>query len=854
MKHTNAFAAIGVMAMSGLLMSLRVSDAMSQGSTVAIAGNHPNIALTGWGHAAGDLELHMTAVLALRNQRELDELKTQLQRPGSPNYHKWLSTAEFMRRFGPTQQQMNDVKSWLGANHFTIDEADLATRTVRFSGTVTQAERAFSTEIVSNPGRYANVTDPRVPTRLAGTIAAVFGLSRLPADRRMSEAALESSGVPVPLVSFHFTPQDFWYYYDQVSPITPGNNGGTGADDCIGLLEDDGILPVEIDTFDAQFGLPSLNLTMVPTDDSSPIRFSDTAQECELDVEWAHAVAPNTPIVLYIVTRPDQGAFDALSLAVTQNTCGTISSSIHTCANEAEIRQYFAIESQAVVQGQTLFHASGDFGSFFACGQPAKYQSTTNVQPSIDETASSPDVTVVGGTQFSPVWGANGANTSRLAPKFEHVWNEFATVTATPTATPTPPADACDKEKVPTYGCKGASGGGLSALNYNAKPSWQEGLTAYGVAPSDFTRRGVPDVASVANGYMPGLWVSSCLPDKKSCADTPPFAIKQTGACPAGQHLCFDKGGGTSAGAPVWAGISRLLAQNACATRLGNINPQLYALAAAGSDALVDVSRRGQNCPQAGLDCTVFPGYQVGQGYDLATGLGSADIDNLVAAFAPPAPTASVASSNSNSSGSRGQTIGGGTMRLTNTGNLPETVSTVTLNVSNPALFSFLSFSASVDGGSDQAAVAGALGATVTFVFSPALTVPAGGAAVFKLSVGMTGASQVAGRLGRPGSTMFGGGRGAGQLAAVLGLIGLGLVLVPGDNRRRIRLFSAMFLLIAATQVGCGSDNGPAVVGTSVQSVPACGIGVSIPGVGGATGAVGVTGLPATLSQIRLLK
>jgi hypothetical protein len=80
----------------------------------------------------------------------------------------------------------------------------------------------------------------------------------------------------------------------------------------------------------------------------------------------------------------------------------------------------------------------------------------------------------------------------------------------------------------------------------------------------------------------------------------------------------------------------------------------------------------------------------------------------------------------------------------------------------------------------------------------------------------------------------------------------LGLVLVPVDNRRRIRLFSLMFLLIAATQVGCGSDN-KGVIGTSVQSVSACGIGVSVPGVGDATGAAGVTGLPATLSQIRLV-
>ena len=111
MKHKRLLAAIAVLAMAGLLMSLRLSHAMAQGETVAIAGNHPNIALTGWKPAAGDLKLHMMAVLALRNPRELTELKTQLRQPGSPNYHKWLSTAEFMRRFDPTRQQMDDVTS-----------------------------------------------------------------------------------------------------------------------------------------------------------------------------------------------------------------------------------------------------------------------------------------------------------------------------------------------------------------------------------------------------------------------------------------------------------------------------------------------------------------------------------------------------------------------------------------------------------------------------------------------------------------------------------------------------------------------------------------------------------------------
>ncbi|MGZ6228600.1 MAG: hypothetical protein ACXWNE_10750, partial [Candidatus Binataceae bacterium] len=137
-------------------------------------------------------------------------------------------------------------------------------------------------------------------------------------------------------------------------------------------------------------------------------------------------------------------------------------------------------------------------------------------------------------------------------------------------------------------------------------------------------------------------------------------------------------------------------------------------------------------------DCTVFAGYQVGPGYDLGTGLGSADIDKLVGAFPPSAPTASVTASDTRSSGSAGQTVGGGVMTLTNTRSLPETVSTVTLNVSNPALFSFLSLSASVDVGKaydelntqaarirgpGQAAVSGPLSSIVTFTFAPPLAV-----------------------------------------------------------------------------------------------------------------------------------
>ncbi len=323
-----------------------------------------------------------------------------------------------------------------------------------------QAERVFSTEIVTNAGGWANNTDPRIPARLAGTIGAIFGLSGQPGGY-INSSALESADVPAATsarTSSHFTPHDFWTYYDQSPPLTPGNNGGTSAGDCIGLQENYSLSPGVLDAFASTFNLPPMNLTFVLTDPAhgTPIPTSDETHEAELDAEWAHAVAPNTPIVVYLVNgscgpedpfRSTTGpcvVFDGFNLAVTSNTCGTISTDAYQCATEAEIAVYFEVESQAVAQGQTLFHASGGFGSFWMCGQPSAHKQNTGVQPSIAETFSSPDVTLVGGTQF--VAGGNGTNTTVLKPGQEAVWNVYPTVTATPNPTPVPYNDGSARD------------------------------------------------------------------------------------------------------------------------------------------------------------------------------------------------------------------------------------------------------------------------------------------------------------------------------------------------------------------------------------------------------------------------
>src|SRR6185312_7923336 len=159
-------------------------------------------------------------------------------------------------------------------------------------------------------------------------------------------------------------------------------------------------------------------------------------------------------------------------------------------------------------------------------------------------------------------------------------------------------------ESAPGLGL-GASGGGVSLLV--SKPDWQAGP---GV-PNDGARD-VPDVAMAA-------------------AIHDAYFITYQGG--------LGTVGGTSASSPSLAGILALLNQYQVkngfqkTAGLGNINPQLYRLAQSAPTVFHDITT-GDNivpCAQGTPDClTGSYGYSAGQGYDLATGLGSIDAYNLV--------------------------------------------------------------------------------------------------------------------------------------------------------------------------------------------------------------------------------
>jgi subtilase family serine protease len=171
---------IVVMAATLAVLSLNIQSARGM-DTVTLKGNHPPDAakLAAVGDADPTKPLSMEIRFAVRNQAELDQLLADQQNPSSPNFHKWLATGEYNQRFGPSQADVDAVTEWLRSEGFSVEPA--SNGMLKFSGTVAQAEHAFSTRIArfGDGSTYANVDDPTIPTRFAGVISAVLGLDNM---------------------------------------------------------------------------------------------------------------------------------------------------------------------------------------------------------------------------------------------------------------------------------------------------------------------------------------------------------------------------------------------------------------------------------------------------------------------------------------------------------------------------------------------------------------------------------------------------------------------------------------------------------------------------------------------------
>jgi subtilase family serine protease len=384
-----------------------------------------------------------------------------------------------------------------------------------------------------------------------------------------------------------YSPQEIRKAYGMTEVI---HSGFTGAGQTIIIIDSFGSPTIahDLHVFDKGFGLPdppSLRilapLGTVPFNPNSSDQ-TGWAGEVTLDVEWAHAMAPEANIVLMTSpvseTQGVQGMPQFLRLEeyavnhhlgnIISQSWGTTENTLFTPAGRDVLNDFNAFYQRAANDGVTVFASSGDSGS-------ANPDVKGNIYPfpTVGFPASSPWVTAVGGTSlFASTSGSYQSET---------VWNDG------PTA--------------------GATGGGIS--QYFKEPDYQRDTLPGSDKALLKGMRGLPDISYDADPNT-GVLIYLSFPG----GGTPGYYII----------------GGTSAGSPQWSGI--IADANQWAGRpLGFLNPALYKMGTSGdtNDDFHDITV-GNNS-QNGI-----PGYSATSGWDASTGWGTPRgaemIENLIQA------------------------------------------------------------------------------------------------------------------------------------------------------------------------------------------------------------------------------
>jgi hypothetical protein len=599
-----------------------ISQPVNEKQLTALKNSAPALARPEFDHGAAPADLPMDRMLLVlkrspEQQAGLTKLLDDQQDRSSANYHKWLTPEQFGEQFGASDEDIQSVTSWLQSHGLQINEVSKGRSIIQFSGTAAQVGETFHTQIhnfvVNGESHWANTGDVEIPTALVPAVAGPWSLHSFRKQPQLSSAKQKFEAIYKPGKRPEFTasnglhalfPGDYAAIYN-INPVYQSGINGSGVNIAI------------VGRTDIDFSDPSQfwnisgigNFSNIVNNGPDPGFLSADEQfEATLDVSWAGATAPGAQrqFVISASTNTTDGVDLSELYIVDHNLADVMTESFGSCEGhftQQESDGVAALAQQAAAQGITYVVSSGDSGAS-GCDLPTQTQATHGLSVSL--LSSTPYNVAVGGTMFnengqnSTYW--SGTNSSNLASALsyirENVWNESC-------------SSQCSNPGL------WATGGGVST--FFGKPSWQAGVAGI---PAD-GKRDVPDISLTAAGHDPYLlcFQRSCVPDSQG-------------------FINFFGVSGTSASAPAFAGIMALVVQKT-GSRQGQANYVLYKLAAAQNYSQCNGSST-TGTPAAACvfqDVTVgnnaVPGqtsqqYPSSAGYDLATGLGSPNVANLV--------------------------------------------------------------------------------------------------------------------------------------------------------------------------------------------------------------------------------
>jgi hypothetical protein len=665
----------------------RITQAIDETQLVRLRGDVHPLARPEFDQGAVSPDLPMQRMLlvlkrGVEQEFALAQLMVDQHNAASPNYHKWLTPEQFGAQFGPADADIQTVTAWLQSHGFQVAKVSKGKIAIEFSGTARQVLEAFHTGIhkfvVNGETHFASTSDPQIPAALTPVVHGLAPLNNFrakPAHHVAGEFTRSIGSTEVKSVrpefntsggNFAIGPTDFATIYN-VSPLWTAGTDGTGQ--TIAVIGTSNINLQDIQDFRTLFGLPTggaANTPIVVIDGADPGIINDGSEtEALLDVEWAGAVAKGAQIHLVIAADTDiaSGFILAIFHVIENNSDPILSLSFGNCERNLGAtgnNTFLGLWEQAAAQGITVTVASGDTGSAGCENQNAVAPNPATTGLQVSGFASTPFNVAVGGTDFNDAGtqstyfnATNDPATLASAKGYipESAWNESCTNAFFGT---NPEANcnstlAVNKAAVITV----AGGGGPShcftltgttCSGGYAKPAYQSFITFAQGMPND-SHRDIPDISLFASSGFNKSFYAVCEADKVSSP-----------SCAKGQAFHFLGVGGTSASTPSFAGIMALVNQKN--GRQGNANFALYKLAQLQFQAAtacnsvasplpsanctfndVTTGTVAMPCTKGSMDCNtnvaadtigVLSGYSTTAGYDLATGLGSVNVNNLV--------------------------------------------------------------------------------------------------------------------------------------------------------------------------------------------------------------------------------
>jgi kumamolisin len=486
-----------------------------------------------------------------------------------PHERQYLSREAFAATHGADPNDLAKVEAFAHEHGLTMVEVSAAKRSIKLSGTVADLSAAFGVYLATYEypgGTYRGRVGPiHVPAELAEIIQAVRGLDNRPQAKPHFRVLPETLAATVSPAAGRAPHAGSRAFTPlQIGRLYDFPTGVTGQGQCIAIIElGGGYRTRDLQAYFAQLGLPTPTVKAISVDGGH-------------NHPTGNPQGPDGEVMLDLEVAGAVAPGATLAVYFAPNTdqgfLDAIKAAIHDPQNHPAVLSISWGGPESSWTAQSLqaydqaFQEAALLGVTVCCaaGDEGSSDGVSDGQAHVDFPASSPHVLGCGGTRLE------GSNTNIST---EVVWNDGE--------------------------IGGAGGGGIS--DFFPLPTYQNAAPVPPSAnPGGKPGRGVPDIAGDADPATG-------------------YEIRVDG-----RQAVF---GGTSAVAPLWAGLLALINQQ-LGHPVGYLNPLLYSSPLATAGAFHDITT-GTN----GV-------YQAGPGWDPCTGLGSPDGTKLMQALTGPAGTA----------------------------------------------------------------------------------------------------------------------------------------------------------------------------------------------------------------------